>query len=100
MTFMATTLNIRVEDELKATLATRAAECGYASVEAYVEALVRAEAGLIEYGSPARLQPASRRELESLIREGADSPAREMGSADWQEIRRRLVERHRQQKAG
>jgi hypothetical protein len=97
---MATTLSIRVEDDQKVALASRAAECGYASVEAYVEALVQAEAGRIEYGGPGHLRPATRQQLESLIRKGAASPAREMGNGDWQDIRRRLIERHRQPKAG
>ena len=40
-----TTMQIRVEDDLKTRLATRAAESGYTSVEAYIEALLRADAG-------------------------------------------------------
>lgn len=96
---MATTLNIRIEDNLKTALANRAAECGYGSVEGYVEALVQAEAGRIEYGAPDHLRSANRQQFESLVREGAGSPAREMGSADWQDIRRRLIERHRRRKA-
>lgn len=95
-----TTLSIQLPDDLKASLSKRAAECGYATVEAYVEELVRADAGRIEYGAPAGQKAASRRELESLIREGAASPASEMGEADWDGMRRRLIDQHRQQKAG
>jgi hypothetical protein len=97
---MSTTLNIRLTDEQRAALMARAAECGYSSVEAYVGALVEADAGRIEYGSPDHLRPGSRSELEALVREGANSPAREMTAADWQDIRQRLIDRHRQQKAG
>ena len=97
---MATVLNIQVADDLKEALASRASESGYPSVEAYVEELVRAEVRRVEYGAPGRLQPGSRQELEAMIREGVDSPVREMSPADWQEMRRRLVEGRGKQKAG
>jgi hypothetical protein len=39
------TVQIRLGDDLRKRLVTRATESGYASVEAYVEALIRADAG-------------------------------------------------------
>lgn len=39
------TLEIRLADDLRARLAARAAESGYTSLEAYVEAMLRADAG-------------------------------------------------------
>ena len=98
--WMSNTLNIQVADELKAALAARASDGGYASVEAYVEDLVRVEAARVEYGAPGRVRAEGRADFEAMIREGLESPAREMEPADWQEMRRRLIDRHRQSKAG
>jgi plasmid stability protein len=95
-----TTLSIHLPDELKAALAKRAAESGHASVEAYVEELLRDEATQIDHGAPAGQHVSSRQDLEALIRDGANSPAREMTPADWDDMRRRMIDRNRQQKAG
>lgn len=95
-----TTLSIHLPDELRATLAKRAAESGHASVEAYVEELLRDEATQIDRGAPTAQHVSGRQDLESLLRDGANSPAREMGLADWDNMRRRLIDRNRQQKAG
>jgi plasmid stability protein len=43
--WIMTMLQIRLPDELKTKLLVRAAESGFDSVEAYIEALVRTEAG-------------------------------------------------------
>jgi hypothetical protein len=40
------------------------------------------------------LKVRSQEDLEAKLLEGLNSSAREMTHADWEEIRRRLIERH------
>ena len=48
-----------------------------------------------DYGGPAHLAIGSRDELEEKLREALHSgPATEMTQADWDDMRRRLRERH------
>ena len=76
------------DDELRQAEA-RAKELGYSDVEAYVAAVVRADVEL----------PVSEELVASLLL-ALGTPARELTPADWDEKRRRLVEQHRQAKAG
>ena len=90
-----TSLHLTVPDDLKPKLEARAAESGYPNLEAYVEALLRADADAADYGAPAHLTPQSREELESFVAQGMQSPARPMTKSDWDQLRRDLVDRQR-----
>ncbi len=95
-----TRLSIQIPDDLKTALDARAADAGFTSTEAYVESLVRSEVEGIDYGTPEHLKVRSREDLERLVQEGLESPAHEMTPADWDEMRTRLIARHRQPKVG
>lgn len=78
-----------IDDEERQRSEARAAELGYANVETYLLALLQAD---VE-------RPLSE-EIENELIEALATPAREMTPADWDEKRRRLIESHRQAKAG
>jgi hypothetical protein len=85
---MATLVLNLTEDEQRAAK-TRAEELGYETLEAYIVSLVSSDAEL----------PVSD-QLEGELLKAMATPAREMSPADWNEKRRRLIEQHRQAKAG
>src|SRR5688500_18182819 len=90
-----TRVSIDIPDDLHGKVRARAAATGHATVEAYLEWLMRADAEQVDHGAPAHLRVISRAQLESLLQEALASPQREMTPADWDEKRRRLAERHR-----
>ncbi len=67
----------------------RAKELGFSNVEAYAQSLIAADVEL----------PVSE-ELEAELLRAMKTPLHEMTPADWNEKRQRLIERHRQAKAG
>jgi hypothetical protein len=75
------TLNLTVPEEVKARAEAQAAERGFQTIDAYVASLVDAD----------RAVPMSA-ELEQEILAGLATPAKEMTSADWDEMRRRFRE--------
>jgi plasmid stability protein len=91
-----TRLTLDLADDLSARLRTRAAETGHASVEDYVQALLRSEAEAAatdeDFGAPEHLTVDSDEALEARLRE-ADGPATEMTPADWQDVRREVAQR-------
>lgn len=72
-------LSVNLSDDLQALARARAAERGYASIDAYVASLIEADG----------TAPVSE-ELEAEILAGLASPAHEMTPADWDEMRRRF----------
>ena len=90
---------LTISDKVAALAEARAAEEGYANVEAFLEALLLAGA---EYAGPApeHLTVRSHDQLVALVREGLSSPAREMTSADLDEMRSELAARHGMPKGG
>ena len=82
------TLQLTLSDEERSRAETRAKELGFSSVEAYAQSLLATDVEL----------PISDK-LEMEILAAMKTPAREMTPADWDEKRRRLIERHRQAKA-
>ena len=72
---------MNLPDELQIIARARAAEQGFASVDAYVASLIEAD----------RAVPVSE-ELEADVLAGLASPAREMTPAGWDEMRRRFRE--------
>ena len=78
-------LNIHLADDIRARIESKAAESGFANVEAYVEAMLVAEAA-----SPGRI---SDHELAALLRSRANGPFVDMDEADFQQMRRKLEKR-------
>ena len=90
-----TRLSIDIPDELRRKMESRAAETGHGSLERYVNWLVREDAASIDYGAPDEVKVRSREELEARVHEALASPSREMTASDWDDLRRRLIDRHR-----
>jgi hypothetical protein len=86
--FMATLLLSLTEDDRRKA-ESRARELGYATLEAYLHALLASD---IE-------SPVSD-EIEEELLQALKSPSRELTPADWDAKRRHLIERHQQAKAG
>lgn len=77
------TLSFNLSDELKAIVQARAAESGFATIEQYVEYLVRDDSGERE------VDP----DVEALLLARADGPSVEMDSADFANMRAKLKAR-------
>jgi plasmid stability protein len=92
-------LTLDVPDDLQSKLRARAAENGHASLELYLEALLRSEAEVADapdedYGAPAGVTVSSEEELEAALLEGlASGPAREVTAGEWDSIRQEVAER-------
>jgi hypothetical protein len=92
------TLNLSEQDQ--SLLSARAAHAGHSSIEEHVAALIRADIERFEHGTdeadpgaPERLRVHSNAELEAKLLEGLNSPASEMRDEDWDEMRRRFLQR-------
>jgi antitoxin ParD1/3/4 len=80
-----TTMNISVPDEMKAFVEAEMAQEGYASASEYLRALIR----------DAQKRRA-KRALEAKFREALESgPATPMTGDDWDDLERKVWERHR-----
>ena len=78
------TLNISLPESMRAYIDEKVAEGGYSTASEYVRELVRADQ-----------KRAARERLETLLLEGLDSgEAREMTDKDWDELKRRVCQRH------
>lgn len=93
-------VSIEIPEALRQKMELRVSETGHASLEHYVQWLVLEDADATDYGAPDDVKVRSRAHLETMVREALGSPSREMGAADWDDMRRRLIERHRGSKAG
>jgi plasmid stability protein len=89
-----TRLTLDLPEDLRSQLEARAARAG-TSVEEHVAALIREdlEADELDYGAPDHLKVRSPEDLAAKLREGLESPASEMTAADWDDMRRQLLER-------
>jgi len=87
-------INISLPEDLTEKLQALATESGYLTVESYIEALLRVEAQTEEFGAPSHLSARDRDQLDTLVREGLATPAREMISADWDQMRQQLLDSH------
>ena len=84
-----TTMNISLPEEMKAFIEAQMSQDGYASASEYLRTLVR-EAQ----------RRRARQELEAKFREALESgPATPMTRDDWNELERRVWERHQQAQA-
>lgn len=85
-------LIIDLPDDLMALAHARAVETGHASLEQYLEALIRAdiEANEVDLGGPAHLTFESEDELEALLaRRANDEPSIEVTPEFWQQLKER-----------
>jgi plasmid stability protein len=92
-----TRLTLDLPDDLRRQLEARAARAGHASVEEHVTALIREDLECdddVAHGAPDHLKVRSPDDLVSKLREGLHTPASEMTAADWDEMRRRFLQRH------
>jgi antitoxin ParD1/3/4 len=74
-----TTLNFSLPEELKKWIEAQVASGGYGNTSEYLRELIRMD----------QKRKAEER-LEALLLEGLESPAREMTSADWEDLKRRV----------
>jgi hypothetical protein len=86
--------SIDLPPDLEAKVATRAAESGHATIEEYLESLVRADAAGVgeDYGAPEHLRVTSEAQLEKLLAERLDDdePLIEATPELWESLRRRV----------
>lgn len=75
--------SISIPDDVKAQAATRAAESGYANVEEFLAALVRAEAS----GAPQGLSVDDDDALKQIVADRLDGPWVDADAADFARIR-------------
>lgn len=91
-------LSITLSEELRTGAATRAAEGGHPTVEAYIASLIRRDleaTPALPSPPPEHLTVRTRQELDSKIIEGLRSPASPMTDDDWAELHRRVAVRAR-----
>ena len=88
-------LSIELTEQTKALAEARASQSGHASLDEYVEELIRSDAGL-DLGAPADLKiegDSMTARLVQLLDEADASPGSEMADADWAELCRSEVQR-------
>jgi antitoxin ParD1/3/4 len=79
-----TTLNISLPEAMRAYVDQQVTQGGYSTASEYIRQLVREDQ-----------KRAAKERLESLLLEGVESGASaEMTSADWDDLRRRVWQRH------
>ena len=93
---------IDLSDDEILTMRVEAARQGFPNVEEYLRELVTHDVQLqrqIEaIGPPDELRVTTKEQLQEMILEGLQTPAREMTKADFDEMRRELIQRYRQLK--
>lgn len=92
-------ITLELPEDIRSKLEIRAAESGRKTVEEHVAALIQADLQRKadrdeDYGAPDDLNVRSAEDLEAKLVQGMNSPAREMTEAGWDEMERRLIERH------
>jgi antitoxin ParD1/3/4 len=79
-----TTLNISLPDSMRTFIEQKVTQGGYSTASEYIRQLVRDDQ-----------KRAAQERLETLLMEGLESgPSREMTAGDWEELRRRVWQRH------
>ena len=88
-------VTLDLPDDLQSKLKVRAEESGHASVEEHIAALIRADLDEPTAGkAPDSVTVRSDADLEAKLLEGLQSPASEMTPRDWDEMRKRFLDRH------
>ena len=78
-------LNITLSDDLREHVFQRASEGRYSTISEYIGELIRGDQ-----------RRRSQKRLESLVLEGLESAPREMTPGDWEELKGRVWDRHRE----
>jgi antitoxin ParD1/3/4 len=79
-----TTMNISLPDSMRTFIDQKVVQGGYSTASEYIRQLVREDQ-----------KRAAQERLETLLMEGMDSgPSKEMTREDWDELRRRVWQRH------
>ncbi len=79
-----TTMNISLPDSMRQFIEVKVTQGGYSTASEYIRQLVRDDQ-----------KRAAQERLEELLMEGINSgPPREMTAGDWDELRRRVWQRH------
>lgn len=78
-----TTLNFSLPDDLKKWVEAQVAAGGYGNTSEYIRELIRLD----------QKRKAEER-LEALLLKGLEAPSREMTHEQWDELKRRVTERH------
>jgi antitoxin ParD1/3/4 len=79
-----TTMNISLPEAMRAFIEQKVVEGGYSTASEYIRQLVRDDQKRV-----------AQERLEALLMEGINSgPSREMTAEDWDELRRRVWQRH------
>jgi hypothetical protein len=89
--------SIELPPDLEAKAAARAAESGCASIEEYLESLVRADAEGEDFGAPDHLTVKDDRELEALLQDRLKDDRESIDAAPefWEELHRDLRTRNK-----
>lgn len=82
-----TTLQISLPETLREFIEAEVAEGGYSTVSDYVGELVQQAQ-----------KHKAKQQVEALLREGLASEASDLTKDDWEELKRRVWERHAQRK--
>ncbi len=92
-------LSIELPDDLRKKAESRAAEAGHASVERYIESLIRADAedDEVDFGGPDHLTFSTRGELETLLQDRLNDsrPGIEATAEFWRDLKARAVARRK-----
>ena len=84
------TMKISLPDSMRAFIEQKVAQGGYSTASEYIRELVREDQ-----------KHTAQERLESLLLEGIESgPSREMTVGDWEELRRRVWQRHAESSDG
>jgi antitoxin ParD1/3/4 len=79
-----TTMNISLPDSMRTFIDQKVTQGGYSTASEYIRQLVRDDQ-----------KRAAQQRLEALLMEGLESgPSHEMTAEDWDELRRRVWQRH------
>ena len=79
-----TTLNISLPEPMRAYVDQQVAQGGYSTASEYIRQLVREDQ-----------KRAAKERLQALLMEGVESgPSHEMSAADWDDLQRRVWQRH------
>ena len=86
-------VELDLAERVRLMATARAAQDGYPSIDAYVQALIVADS-VCDVAGPEHLEISSQPHLSALLDESKASAARPMTQADWSDMRRQLIDRH------
>src|ERR1700730_6530201 len=92
-------ISITLSDNELLLARNQAAKQGFTRIEEYLRDLVvvhlHDDKESEDFGAPEHLTVTSKDQLQALILEGLESPARERSKADFDKVRQEIIQRHR-----